>query len=128
MLFRSTENWVHLEPLLNEIFRHRTTAAWVEFLEGQGIPCGPVNGMDKVISNPQVQARGTLVEVEGISGGSLRMPRTPVKMSRTDPCVYRPAQQLGASTRAVLTEIGYSDAEIDAMVERGAIEVYRAPV
>jgi CoA:oxalate CoA-transferase len=117
-----TENWVQLEPVLNEIFSQRATAAWIEFLEERGIPCAPVNTMDKVVSNPQVKARGTLVEVDAIEGGKLRMPRTPIKMTRTDPCVYRPAQALGASTRAVLAEVGFSGDEIDAMVKAGAVE------
>jgi len=119
-----TENWAQLEPLLNDIFSHRTTASWVAFLEAQGIPCGPVNSMDKVVANPQVQARGTLVEVEGMSGGSLRMPRTPIKMSRTDPCVYRPAQHLGASTRDVLAEIGYDDAQVQEMTDSGVVGIH----
>jgi len=117
-----TENWVDLEPILNVVFRERTTAAWIEFLESQGIPCGPVNTMDKVVVHPQVIARKVLVEVDAIGGGKLRMPRTPIKMDRTDPNVYRPAQRLGASTRRVLAELGYPEQEIDEMVKSGAVQ------
>ena len=117
-----TENWSEIEPLLNDIFCRRTTDDWIEFLEARGIPCGPVNTMDKVVTNPQVQARGALVEVDAMGGGKLRMPRTPIKMSRTDPCVYRSAERLGGSTRSVLSEMGYSEQEIEAMVKSGAVE------
>ena len=117
-----TENWSEIEPLLNDIFCRRTTDDWIEFLEARGIPCGPVNTMDKVVTNPQVQARGALVEVDAMGGGKLRMPRTPIKMSRTDPCVYRSAERLGGSTRSVLSEMGYSEQEIEAMVKSGVVE------
>jgi len=117
-----TENWVHLEPLLNTVFRERTTTAWIGLLESQGIPCGPVNTMDKVVTHPQVAARKALVEVDAIGGGKLRMLRTPIKMNRTDPNIYRPAQRLGASTAKVLAELGYSQAEVEELVRSGATE------
>ncbi len=117
-----TENWVELEPVLNSIFRDRTTADWIAFLEDKGIPCGPVNTMDKVVTNPQVQARGTLVEVDAMGGGKLRMPRTPIKMTRTDPSVYAPAQHLGESSKGILAELGYSEQEIDGLLKSGAVE------
>jgi crotonobetainyl-CoA:carnitine CoA-transferase CaiB-like acyl-CoA transferase len=62
------------------------------------------------------------VEVDAIGGGKLRMPRTPIKMDRTDPNVYRPAQRLGASTAKVLAELGYSQAEVEELVRSGAAE------
>ena len=117
-----TENWVSMEPVLNSIFHERTTADWIEFLEDTGIPCGPVNTMDKVVTHPQVVARETLVEVDAIGGGKLRMPRTPIKMDRTDPSTYRPAQRLGASTERVLAELGYSAEEIEGLRRSGAVE------
>jgi len=115
-----TEHRDELEPLLNAVFTERTTQAWIEFLEAQGIPCGPVNTIDRVVNHPQVAARGVLVEVDAIGGGTLKMPRTPIKMDRTDPCVYEPAQRLGESTRKVLAELGYSEQEIEAMLKSGA--------
>ncbi len=117
-----TEHRDELEPLLNAVFVVRTTREWIEFLESQGIPCGPVNTIDKVVDHPQVAARGALVEVDAIGGGTLRMPRTPIKMDRTDPCIYEPAERLGASTAAVLTELGYSPQEIEALASDKAID------
>jgi len=119
---KRTENWRHLEPLLNEVFAARTTEEWIAFLESQGIPSGPVNTIDKVVSHPQVRARGSLVDVEAPGGGTLKMPRTPIRMDRTDPCVYRPAQRLGESTARVLAELGYSQEEIEDMLKSGAAQ------
>jgi len=117
-----TDNWEALEAILNRIFEERTTDAWIKLLDENGIPVGPVNTIDKVVANPQIVARHTLVEVTNPDGSTLRMPRMPVKMSRTDLQVYSPAERMGASTRKVLNEVGYSKAEIDEMLESGAAE------
>ena len=45
------------------------------------MPCGPVNDFAQALSDPQVQARDMVVEVPLPSGGSVRMPGNPVKLS-----------------------------------------------
>ena len=117
-----TEHWEELEPLLNEIFKTKTTSEWVEFLEAQGIPCGPINTIDKIVKHPQVLARKLLIEVETVGGRTVTIPRIPVMMERTDPDVYKPAQKLGESTRKILMEAGYSQEEIQKMYDSGAVK------
>jgi len=116
-----TENWNQLRPILNEIFRKRTTSEWIEFLEDQGIPCGPVNTIDKVVEHPQVKSRNTLVDVPLASTGTLKIPRMPVRMSRTDPCIYNRAPRLGENRESILRELGYSDSDIESFKQNGVI-------
>lgn len=52
-----TENHDELFPILSEIMSQRPTDDWINALGAIGVPCGPINTMDKVVSHPQVQAR-----------------------------------------------------------------------
>ena len=64
-------NHAELEPLLNEAFRKRTTAEWVERLTPYEIPCGPLNNIAEAAAQPQVEARGMLTPVEHHTLGTL---------------------------------------------------------
>jgi formyl-CoA transferase len=89
-----------------------TREQWIARLEAAGIPCGPINNYEEVFADPQVRARGMVVEVDHPSLGRIRMAGSPVKMSETPPVAARPAPLLGEHTRAVLREAGYADDDI----------------
>ena len=50
-----TENHGELFPILSEIMSQRKTDDWIDALSAIGVPCGPINAMDKVVGHPQVQ-------------------------------------------------------------------------
>ena len=70
-------------PLLDAIFRVRTVADWSETLAGVGVSCGPIHSIDKVFDDPQVRARGMVVEVPYAPAGKLKMTASPIRMSAT---------------------------------------------
>jgi crotonobetainyl-CoA:carnitine CoA-transferase CaiB-like acyl-CoA transferase len=92
-----------------------TREHWIARFEAAGIPCGPINNYEEVFADPQIRARGMILEVDHPSLGRVRMPGPPVKMSETPPAAARPAPLLGQHTREVLREAGCSDAEIDTL-------------
>jgi len=102
--------WDELEPQLKEVFREKTTREWIEILEAQGLPCGPINTMDQVVGDPQVEARGMLVELEHPVAGKHVVTAPPYKFSRTNPSVDTAAPVLGQHTEDVMKELlGMSD-------------------
>jgi crotonobetainyl-CoA:carnitine CoA-transferase CaiB-like acyl-CoA transferase len=106
-----------IEPILGGHSRHH----WLEQFERGGVPCGPINDYAEVFNDPQVKARSLSVEVEHPTLGSLRTLGTPLKMSETPLEVRRRAPLLGEHTEEVLREAGYSEGEVLALRQSGAI-------
>ena len=118
------KNRAVLYPILEEITRARPQSAWVKSLSKLGVPAGPVNSIDRVFADPQVQARGMRIEMprEGVEGGSVPLIGNPIKFSET-PVEYRdPPPRLGEHTEEVLrTFLGLSPEEIAGLRARAVI-------
>ncbi len=117
-----TENWDELEPLLADIFSTRTVQEWLSALGDAGIPCGPINTIDRVVSDPQVRARGMIVTVDHPDAGPVKMAASPVKLAPPPPCHYRPSPRLGEHTREVLAALaGLAEEELDELERQGVV-------
>jgi crotonobetainyl-CoA:carnitine CoA-transferase CaiB-like acyl-CoA transferase len=109
-----------LVPLVNAKLEQRTVREWIELLEAEGVPCGPINSIGDMLADPQTKARDMLVELEHPKAGRTRALGLPIKLSATPGAVKRPAPTYGQHTREVLAEFGFSSAEIEALVATGA--------
>ncbi|MGD9539236.1 MAG: CaiB/BaiF CoA transferase family protein [Alphaproteobacteria bacterium] len=111
-----------LEPMVEEITRSRTMDEWIAPLDAAGVPAGPINTLDRVFADPQVQARGMVVEVMHSLGFPIPNVASPIKLSGT-PVRYRNAAPLlGEHTDEVLAEwLGLEDAAIAALHEAGVV-------
>ncbi len=117
-----TDNHGQLFPILSEIMRQRKTDEWIEALEKIGVPCGPINTIDKVVNHPQVQAREMITSVMHQVTGSVEVPGLPIKLSDTPGGVDAPAPSLGEHTDEVLTDVlDMSIEEIDLLRQEGII-------
>ena len=95
-----------LVPMVEAITRTRGTAAWMEALEAAGVPCAPVNTMDQVFADPQVQARGMQIRMpHPLASGDVPLVGSPVKLSRTPVNYRRAPPTLGEHTDEVLSQI-----------------------
>lgn len=94
---------------------------WVALAEEADIPLSPVNSMEEAFRHPQLAHRKMLQEIEHPVEGRIPQLGFPIKLSET-PCEMRaPPPLLGQHNEAVLTAAGYSQAEIRALREEGAI-------
>jgi formyl-CoA transferase len=111
-----------LVPLLAEMVRTKTRQQWIDQLEAAGVPCGPINKLDDVFANPQVQARGLQVDLPHPSAGTVKLVRSPMNMSATPPHCDLPPPLLGQHTEQVLRELlEHSEAEIKALRAKNVI-------
>jgi formyl-CoA transferase len=94
---------------------------WLELLEANDIPCGPINDYAQVFRDPQILAREMVVETEHPALGHIKTLGSPIKMSATPPDVKRRAPLFGEHTDEILREAGYSDGEITALRQAHAI-------
>ncbi|MCA9843055.1 MAG: CoA transferase, partial [Dehalococcoidia bacterium] len=125
---RRTANHAALEPMLNDGFSKRTTAAWMDELMAVGIPCGPLNTVGEVMADPQVAHRKMIVEVEHSEAGRLPIANTPVRMSRSETGISGPPPDFGVDGPDVLRELlGLDDEAIDGLRERGVLVTEGGP-
>jgi len=113
-------NRQRLVDLIEEMTVQRPRSHWLALLEANDIPCGPINDYAQVFADPQVVARGMVVETEHPVLGRLKTLGSPIKMSATPPDVSRRAPRLGEHTDDVLREAGFSAEEIAALRQSGA--------
>jgi crotonobetainyl-CoA:carnitine CoA-transferase CaiB-like acyl-CoA transferase len=91
----------------------RTTAEWITLLEPIGVPCGPINRLDQVYADPQVQHRGLKIDVPHPLAGSVPLVANPIKFSRTPLSYETPPPLLGEHTDDVLRNLlGKSEDEV----------------
>ncbi len=116
------KNYDEIRPLIAEQIVTKTTSEWQRILDEIGVPNGPINNMEGVAKDPQVNFREMLVEVEHPVAGKIKIPGVPIKMSETQGTVKLPAPTLGQHTAEILKSFkNLSEAEIQALAEKGAI-------
>ena len=91
-------------------------------LELQRVPAGPINGIDEVFADPQIEARGLIVEQDlGRASAPVKTIGNPIRLSRT-PVRYGNPPRLGAHTVEILKgELGMSKSKLDRLIERGTV-------
>jgi CoA:oxalate CoA-transferase len=117
------EHHAELEPILNAAFSKKTTGEWLELL-GDKFLVAPLNTIDRMVEDEQLNARQAFVEVPSWKGRRFKVVNSPIKLSRTPPSVARGADRPGGHTHALLGEVlGLSQGEIEAMIDEGVIGV-----
>jgi crotonobetainyl-CoA:carnitine CoA-transferase CaiB-like acyl-CoA transferase len=116
---KRVENRQFVTDTLTPVMRSRTTKEWVSALEAAKIGCGPINTLKDVFADPQVQARGVVVEMEHASSETVQVVANPVRLSATPPSYRSAAPTLGQHTEEVLAQLGLSAEEIAKLRAQG---------
>jgi crotonobetainyl-CoA:carnitine CoA-transferase CaiB-like acyl-CoA transferase len=119
---RRAQNRKELIPILEEAFRTKSGDEWLRLLEEAGVPCGPINTLDRLFADPQVAARNMVVEMEHLKVGRLRSIGNPVKTVGMPEGPFEPPPLHGQHTEEVLKGIlQYSDEKITQLRKKGVI-------
>jgi len=106
---------------LSALFAQKTTAHWVDSIVEAGVPCGPINTVADVVSNPQVLARNMIAEVDHPNIPNLKFPGSPLKLTDSPATIRRVPPMLGQHNEEILEEAGYSPEKIADLKERGVL-------
>ncbi|WP_372070181.1 CaiB/BaiF CoA-transferase family protein (plasmid) [Tistrella mobilis] len=104
-------NRAALVPLVAGAVATRTTDDWIAALESKAVPCGPINTLDRVFADPQVQARGLARQIAHPALGSVPTVANPLNLSATPVDYARAAPRLGADTDETLGRLLGLDAD-----------------
>lgn len=110
-----------LRPLLAARFAARDAAGWLSALDAVSIPCGPINDIVGAFASAEARALGMTVEQEHPAWGIISQVGIPFQLSGTPASIRTPPPMLGEHTKAILTELGYSPAEIGGLQRRGTV-------
>ncbi|MDQ1431918.1 MAG: alpha-methylacyl-CoA racemase [Actinomycetota bacterium] len=109
---------------LEALFASRPAAEWLDLLVDAGAGFGPVNTVSDLLDDPHVQARGSVVPLEG-DPANARVLRSPVRLLDADgdeaPFAPSPPPSSGAHTDEALAAAGFTSDEIDGLRRDGAI-------
>ena len=108
--------WPELSEEIAAVVRMKTRDEWDAILEGSDVCYAPVLTVDEAIRHPHNVARGTFIDVGGIT-----QPGPAPRLSRTPGEVRRPPAHAGQHTDEVLSEAGFDDDEVAALRASGAI-------
>jgi crotonobetainyl-CoA:carnitine CoA-transferase CaiB-like acyl-CoA transferase len=114
------ENRATLVPELRRSFEVRTTEEWLAVLAAAGVPNARVNDVAEALAEPQVEARGGIVETEHPRFGTVRQLATPLRVGEEEKPARR-APFRGEHTEQVLVDLcGYSTGRVRELAEAGA--------
>jgi formyl-CoA transferase len=113
-------NRAELTRRLNGALASDTQSAWTERLIEAGIPAGPIYDVGQVFEDPHVRAAGFIQQVEHARIGPLSLPANPARLSSCRE-EAAPPPLLGQHTREVLRELGRTDADVEALMDRGIV-------
>ncbi|MBP9522309.1 MAG: CoA transferase [Ottowia sp.] len=111
-----------LVPMLEAVMKTRAKADWLSALEAAKVPCGAINSLDEVFSDPQVQARGMVTHWQHPLRADLPLVSSPIKLEKTPVRTDRPPPMLGQHTDEVLGELlGVDAARLATLRDRQVI-------
>ncbi|MQP76586.1 CoA transferase [Stenotrophomonas sp. MYb238] len=110
-----------LVPLLQQRLRTRPAAQWLDALEKAVVPASPVNRIDQVFDDAQVQARGLRIDLPHAGGGTVPMVRNPLRFSATPLRYAQAAPVLGQHTAQVLDEVLAIDGSAFAVLQAAGV-------
>ena len=115
------KNRDYLNSLIEELTVTKSSNEWVEKLEKVGVPCGPINSIDKVFDDPQVKHLGIAQSVDTIPYGETELVGQPFNLSRTPSSLKQRPPEKGEQNSDVLNELGFSDKELNDLKNQNII-------
>jgi formyl-CoA transferase len=117
-----SQNRKQVNERISVITKTNSSAHWIAALNKAGVPCGPINTIDKTFEEPQVKHLGIARPVKHPKLGKIRVVGQPINLSAApQPKQLNPTPELGEHTNAVLKGLGYDKKTIRALRQEGIV-------
>jgi crotonobetainyl-CoA:carnitine CoA-transferase CaiB-like acyl-CoA transferase len=111
-----------LSERISRVTKTKSSVEWVQLLNDAGVPCGPINSIDKTFAEPQVQHLGIAKPVRHPALGAIKVVGQPINLTKApQPAEYRPTPELGQHTDEILAGLGHDAKTIAGLRSRGVI-------
>ena len=120
-------NMPQLTAILDEVFGAQPMTHWYEVFSGVHVTFGAVRGPQEVVSDPQLQANGIVVPLEGAGGNLASTISSPIQVHGIAKVAAKRGPELGEHSGQILRQLGFDDAQIDGLVAGGAVPGTKQP-
>lgn len=110
-----------LVPQLEAALAQRSTEHWLAAFEAAGVPCGPINTLDRVFDDAHVKARGLKQTLSHTQAGQVDLVANPIRFNGVQLSATTAPPFLGQHTESVLAELGITQEQCDALRKAGII-------
>ena len=111
----------NINAAISEITRTKPSEHWIELFEAAGIPCGPINTIDRVFADPQVQHLKMATPVTHPRLGTMEVVASPINLVGHPKTIRSATPDAGEHTMEVLRGLGYGETELADMKQRGIV-------
>lgn len=108
-----------LYAIVAKIVKNWTVSALIEILVEADVPCTPVNRLEDLLDDPHLSTIGFITEDKHPTEGKIKNTGIPIRFSKSPGALRRHAPTLGEHSVELLSEVGYSDADIEALIAKG---------
>jgi crotonobetainyl-CoA:carnitine CoA-transferase CaiB-like acyl-CoA transferase len=115
------ENMSQLTEILEGVFGSEPMTHWSEIFNGVHVTFGAVRGPQEVIDDPQLRLNDIIVPLEDAGGNLTSTISSPIQVRGVTKVSAKRAPEIGEHTEEVLTQLGFSAAEVDALRASGAV-------
>jgi len=127
-LATNNDRVVHKErlvPIIKDTFKQYTKLELMDKLEKTGLPFAPITRPEELFDDPHLAANDGLLPITVTDGERAgqpsKLPALPIEMNGRRFGIHRPVPRRGQHTREIMAEAGYSEDEINAMIDQGAV-------
>ena len=110
-----------LDPIVAAFMAEHTQEENLKIFEQAGVTVGPVCDIEQLMQHPYTQGRETMVSYPDAEMGELPMHNVIPRLSGTPGAIRTPAPDLGQHNNELLTELGYTEQDIESFAETGII-------